>query len=146
LKRYIVGVDITEQEDDMGKKDFVEECWTLHGIWLPWRLWIWEEKYVSSGSAGGVDFDWEKAWDDRFLVGWRHTHPGVGFDWPSSIDDRTMRSWVKAFGRPLVCGVSCGDSTRYYLYSRCSGLEPVEMAWSRGMVGLLLSKMKEDRD
>jgi len=100
--------------------DFVEECWLLRGF-KAGGMYIWLERYVSRGTTGSVDFNWEKAWDDPRLVGWRHTHPGVKFDTPSSVDDRTMRSWVKATGRPMICGITCGDSTRHFMYVRSEG-------------------------
>jgi len=99
---------------------FVEECWIMSGLKLAAGFWVWRERHVSVGTAGSVDFDWEKAWDNPLLIGWRHTHPGVKFDYPSSTDDRTMRSWVRAGGKSMICGVTCGDSTRYYLYYRAS--------------------------
>lgn len=111
---------------------FTEECWVLRGVGSERFMWVWRECYISNGSAGSVDFDWEKAWDDKLLVGWRHTHPGTKFDFPSSIDDRTMESWVKATGRSMVCGVTCQDSTRYYLYTKASGgTEHIELNWTR---------------
>lgn len=97
---------------------FKEKCWFLNGLRLAKGVWVWRERYVSEGSTAIVGFDWEACWDDKRLIGWRHTHPGVDFDMPSTIDDRTMSSWVKAAGRPMVCGVTCGPSTKYYLYAR----------------------------
>jgi len=97
---------------------FKEECWVMRGLRIGSGLWLARERYASKGNGGSVGFDWEGAWDDRRLVGWRHTHPGVGFVTPSSIDDRTMVSWVKASGRPMLCGVTCGPQTKYYLYER----------------------------
>jgi proteasome lid subunit RPN8/RPN11 len=95
---------------------FSEECWALRGLNLDPVLWIWREQYISKGSGASVNFDWEKAWDDKSIIGWRHTHPGTNFDFPSSVDDRTMKSWVKATGKSMICGVTCGTSTKYYLY------------------------------
>jgi hypothetical protein len=105
----------------------------MRGFRLNGGRWFWREHYLSHGSPGSVDFDWEKAWDDKAIVGWRHTHPGVKFDTPSSVDDRTMTSWVKALGRPVVCGVTCGESTRYYQYCRSRDRDCIarfELTWN----------------
>lgn len=112
---------------------FTEECWFMRGMRLG-RTWIWRERHVSRGGDGGVGFDWERAWDDKSLVGWRHTHPGEKFDIPSAVDDRTMRSWVVASGGPMVCGVTCGASTRYFVYkrrgNRSGRFAQYEMRWT----------------
>lgn len=125
--------------------EFTEECWVMRGIRLSSARWLCWETYVSRGTAGSVDFDWEKSWEDKSVVGWRHTHPGIKFDYPSPVDDRTMRSWVKATGKPMVCGVSCGDSTRYYLYKRVGRLEwfqKTELVWWRVGPFVFLKNLK----
>jgi len=132
---------------------FAEECWFMRGARLG-RTWVWRERHVSRGGAGDVGFDWERAWDDRSLVGWRHTHPGEKFDTPSATDDKTMRSWVVASGAPMVCGVTCGASTRYFVYRRRADMPyrfiRYEMRWVRA--GLLrvgrvtLGSMFDGRD
>lgn len=125
---------------------FSEECWILQGARLSESLWVWREKYVSVGTGASVDFDWETAWDDPTLVGWRHTHPGLKFDFPSSVDHRTMKSWVKAQGRPMMCGVTCADSTRYFLYYRrvFKDIVKVEMRWRR-FCGFVWASPKGDK-
>lgn len=114
---------------------FAEECWVMSGVRVGLHRWVFLERHVSRGTAGSVEFDWEKAWEDRFLVGWRHTHPGHKFDSPSATDDMTMRTWVVACGRPMVCGVTCGASTRYFLYHRVPGrrgaFAMAELKWRR---------------
>jgi hypothetical protein len=124
--------------------EFAEECWVLRGVGFYPLMWVWRERYISKGSMGSVDFDWEKAWDDKLLVGWRHTHPGTKFDFPSSMDDRTMMSWVKATGRSMVCGVTCRESTRYYLYTKSSGgAEHIEISWTRlAVLGATVAEMR----
>lgn len=118
-------------------KRFVEQCWVLHGMRLVQDTWIWRETHISDGSPGHVDFDWEKAWDDKMLVGWRHTHPGIDFTYPSTIDNNTMESWVKAAGRPMLCGITCGPLTMYHLYSLQDGqLSRDVLKWkSLGLAG-----------
>jgi hypothetical protein len=106
----------------MEENSFSEECWFMRGFVLG-RIYLWVERYVSKGTGCAVEFDWEKAWEDKRIIGWRHTHPDGSTASPSAMDNRVMRSWVKSFGKSMVCGISCGGDTRYYLYLRsCIGI------------------------
>lgn len=99
-------------------KEFVEDCWILYGRRIG-LLYIGRCVYHAAGTAGGVDFDYETSVNPRVL-GWYHTHPGKHFTTPSSIDEKTMRSWVKANGREMLCGIRCGDEQKCYRFFRSS--------------------------
>jgi len=94
---------------------FKEDCWFVYGMKVG-SLYVGRCVHHSQGSAGGVDFDWELAWKKK-PIGWFHSHPGEKFTQPSSTDHKTMRSWVRAFGRPVLCGISCGTDFECYEYS-----------------------------
>jgi len=98
------------------KEEFTEECWFLYGKKIGSFYFGWTV-YHSEGTAGSVDFDWEKALKGN-LLGWFHTHPGVKHILPSSTDNKTMRSWVRSAGRPMLCGIVCGDDMECYSYYR----------------------------
>ena len=100
-------------------KDFLEECWFLYGVRIG-PLYIGRLKYVSQGTAGSVDFDWQPAMDKK-VIGWYHTHPGEDFTTPSATDHKTMRSWVKGRGDLMLCGIKSGDSQKCYAFYRSDG-------------------------
>lgn len=96
--------------------NFKEECWIIYGSkhckWLAGKL-----IYESTGGPGSVDFDWEKVIRDRDkIIGFNHTHP-KGVWTPSPIDDRTMSGWVKALGKPLLCGIK-SKKQNFFLYEK----------------------------
>lgn len=95
-----------------------EECWFLYGI----RIGAWYIGFLRHHSIGewaSVEFDWEKALESRFLLGWFHSHPD-GITTPSSTDHKTMRSWVRTVERPLICGIYCEGISRAYMFLRKS--------------------------
>jgi len=99
---------------------FNEECWIIYGY--KWResMYGWM-KYESKGNPGSVDFDWKKVFkNSKKILGFSHTHPG-GFPSPSSLDDTTMIGWVKALGKPLLCGIESNGIQKMYLYERING-------------------------
>jgi len=106
----------------MGKKviGFNEECWIIYGY--KWGGSMYGlMKYESEGSPGSVDFNWQKVVQDaKKILGFNHTHPS-GYSSPSDIDDNTMIGWVKALGKPLLCGIESGGTQRIYLYERKNG-------------------------
>jgi hypothetical protein len=106
----------------MGEKvlGFNEECWIIYGY--KWRGNMYGlMRYESEGSPGSVDFPWQKiVRDAKKILGFNHTHPG-GFPTPSSIDDTTMIGWVKALGKPLLCGIKSDGVQKIYLYERRNG-------------------------
>jgi len=81
----------------------MEQCYFISGIQIG-SLLIGFLKYHSTGTESSVDFDFEKALKNRFLLGWSHSHPD-GHKLPSEIDDATMFSWVTALGKPMLCGI-----------------------------------------
>ncbi len=75
-------------------------------------------KYETEGTPGSVDFPWQKiVASAKRILGFSHTHPG-GFPSPSMVDDNTMIGWVKALGKPLLCGIESKDLLKIYLYER----------------------------
>ena len=97
-------------------KGFNERCWLLKG--RRHCKWAYGQFiYESSGSPSSVHFDWKRVYkikDD--IIGFNHTHPG-GLSVPSTLDDKTMAGWVKALGKPLVCGIK-SDKQEFYVYER----------------------------
>lgn len=93
---------------------FVEECWVLRGRRMG-PLFFARRKYDSSGTSGSVTFKWDGI-PDRLVLGWYHSHPARGELSPSQTDDITMRSWVKAMGRPFLCGIISGSEQCCYCY------------------------------
>jgi len=97
--------------------DFCEESWIIYGLPFKDSLYgisIWE----SEGSPGNVDFNWQKVFKEhKKIIGFIHTHPS-GFFTPSATDDNTMIGWVKAMGKPLLCGIKSEGILVMYLYWR----------------------------
>ena len=103
----------------MNKKDFTEECWFMYGIRLG-KYFVGFMKYHSVGESHEVMFDYSKA-NNRWVVGWKHTHPGIRNIHPSPTDNKTMRSWVKSLYKPFLCGIACNGHEAFYRY-RVNGL------------------------
>jgi hypothetical protein len=119
----------------MFEENFVEDCWFLYGVRLG-SIYLGFLKYHSEGTAGSVDFDFQKAMSSPFLLGWYHTHPGSGFLTPSSMDDRTMRSWIKGRARPMLCGIVCAGLQRCYCYYKDGMDDNKETVISRSIVAV----------
>ena len=103
-----------------GHENFNEECWIIYGYRWAGDL-FGRLSYESEGNPGSVDFDWKKVFKNaKKVLGFNHTHPG-GFLSPSSIDDTTMIGWVKALGKPLICGIKSEGKQKMYLYERVNG-------------------------
>ena len=95
-----------------------EECWIIYGFRFNDDLYGYLA-YESEGGFASVDFDWRKIFKNKDkIIGFNHTHPGMS-NLPSDIDEVTMIGWVKALGKPLICGIK-GDTQAMYLYERCS--------------------------
>jgi len=101
-------------------ENFYEECWILYGFRIEDSLYsirIWE----SMGDPGSVDFNWEKIFKEhRKITGFIHTHPD-GDHTPSPTDDTTMSGWVRAMGKPLLCGIESEGILTMYLYWKQEG-------------------------
>ena len=98
---------------------FGEECWFLFGIRI-WKFSFGYFEYHSKGTSGGVDFDWSKVYDSKFLLGFYHTHPTAEVTNYSPTDEKTMRGWVVCRWRDLICGIwNCDRNFRTcYLFTR----------------------------
>ena len=106
--------------------DFVESVWFLYGVRVG-GIYAGYLVYQGDGTVVSVEFDWSAAFfkklgvneSDSRLLGFYHTHPG-GRPAPSATDIETMDSWVKAEGRPMLCGIRSGDDQACYLFRRAS--------------------------
>lgn len=105
---------------------FAEEVWFLYGIRVG-SLYTGYLVHQGEGSAAHVEFDWSRAFFKKVgvgesnarLIGFYHSHPG-GHPSPSGTDISTMDSWVKAMGRPMLCGIISGSQQRCYLFMRAT--------------------------
>lgn len=97
---------------------FKEECYFLYGVKVR-GFYIGFLKYHSDGKRSEVRFNWEKAVKAKFLLGFFHSHP-PGCLYYSEQDKQTMGAWVKAEGRPLICGILCEGDHLTYLFHRSS--------------------------
>lgn len=103
------------------KTEFNEECWIIYGYKWRGAIYGWM-KYESKGTPGSVNFDWQKVIrNSKKIIGFTHTHPN-GYPSPSSIDDNTMVGWVKALGKPLLCGIESKGNLKMFLYERFDGI------------------------
>lgn len=99
--------------------EFNENCWIMYGFRRKGYLYG-VMIYESEGGPGSVGFNWQKVVQRaKKIIGFSHTHPG-GFSQPSTLDDFTMKGWVKALGKPLICGINCGIQ-KMFIYERVNG-------------------------
>jgi len=102
-------------------KEFKENCWIIYGFKKNNILYGYQI-HESTGSLTSVDFNWKKILKYRSrIIGFNHTH--LSGLMPSSIDDNTMAGWVKALGKPLICGVRENKEQSMYLYERKTNLK-----------------------
>lgn len=108
----------------MSNKNFVEEVWFVFGFKIgKWVIGYLE--YQNYGEACSVKFNTKKAFfgkkeSKKFnsnLIGFYHSHPG-GDTYPSNQDNETMDTWVKATGKPLICGIFSNGEQKCFLYNR----------------------------
>lgn len=117
----------------------VEQCWTLVGQ-RRGRVWLCRRLRHVSGERTSVRFDgaWVLAREEKHgdVVGFWHTHPD-GPAAPSQRDVRTMRAWCSAFGKPLLCLISCRGAVHGFRFDEQGltgqALDLVE-AFRRGVV------------
>lgn len=104
--------------------NFVEEVWFAFGIRIgKWIIGILD--YQNNGEVSNVKFSVKKAFFgkkdskkyNRRLLGFYHSHP-AGDPYPSNTDDTTMDAWVKATGKPLICGIFSSGKQKCFLYKR----------------------------
>jgi hypothetical protein len=100
----------------MKEEEFIEECWFIYGVRIK-NYFFGFHIYHSAGSAGHVEFDWEKAMHPR-LLGWIHTHPSGFGPRPSEMDNSVMRGWIRGLNRPMICGIFCDNDKEWYDYYR----------------------------
>lgn len=105
-------------------KGFVEQVWFVYGYRVgPYYIGVLD--YQNDGEVCEVKFDLARAFfgkkkstrNDRHLLGFYHSHPG-GDPYPSTTDCTTMDAWVKATGRPLLCGIFSGEKQKCFIYDR----------------------------
>ncbi len=109
----------------------VEECGVLVGARVD-EVWLVSRQELASGSAAAVEADWawalhrEETCGD--VMGFWHTHPAGADVRPSERDRRTMHAWCSAFGKPLLCLVSEGETVGGQVFAddEAEG-EPVSM-------------------
>lgn len=92
-----------------------EQCWFIFGKWFNKHV-IGFLKYSSEGNPASVSFNWSDA-AKKDLIGFHHTHPENCL-WFSFRDDKTMKAWVRAEGKPLICGVESNGKTLFGLWKR----------------------------
>ena len=83
--------------------DFFEKCWFIYGIKIK-NFYIGFVLKHSNGVAAGVEFDWEKIYNSKYIIGFFHTHPNGMLNY-SDTDYRTMNAWVSCLWRNLICGI-----------------------------------------
>jgi len=93
----------------------IEECWFIEGKRVGPFL-LGKRVYHSFGSTTSVNFDWNEAVSKKVL-GFYHTHP-FGEPFLSDEDITTMKAWVRAEGRPLICGVICSGVQSCWIFYR----------------------------
>lgn len=103
---------------------FVEQVWFVYGYRIG-SYYFGVLDYQNDGEVCEVKFDLTRAFfgkkgikrNNKRLLGFYHSHPG-GDPYPSATDCETMDAWVKATGRPLICGIFSGDKQKCFLYYR----------------------------
>jgi hypothetical protein len=93
----------------------VEKCWFLIGRHIG-KYYIGKLLYHSKGGTLNVKFDWEEAVKTSVL-GFYHTHID-GDPYLSDEDETTMKAWVRAEGRPMLCGVITETSQSCWIFYR----------------------------
>jgi len=99
-----------------------EKCYFIIGFCI-WKFYVGFLRYHSIGENASVDFDFEAVMAQKCLLGWYHSHP-EDIKEPSETDDKTMGTWVRAMGKPLLCGI-ISDIQNCYIYDR-SGRKHIE--------------------
>ncbi len=95
---------------------FKEECFFLYGLKI-FGFYFGLLRHHSVGKRSEVRFNWKKVAKAHFLLGFFHSHP-PGCFYCSERDKETMNAWVRAEGRPLICGIICEDKHLTYLFHR----------------------------
>lgn len=103
-----------------------EKCWFIYGKKIG-PYWIGFLKYHSKGSIASVGFNWSLAADPN-IMGFFHSHPGGSAE-PSIRDDKTMCAWIKAEGRPLLCGIFGCQNKKCFIYSQDGCYEIKNKIW-----------------
>lgn len=123
---------------------FKEECYFLYGTKIL-GTYFGILLYHSKGERTGVKFNWKKVVKSHFLLGFFHSHP-PGCLYCSERDKETMGAWVRAEGRPLICGILCEGSHLTYLFHRKSsnGIEMVSKIKGKFFVGRIESSVLKE--
>lgn len=104
-------------------ENFTEEVWFVYGFELgPFLIGYLDHE--NRGECCSVTFDPVKAFfgsnkkgkkANQNLIGFYHSHP-CGDPYLSTTDKETMDAWVKAMGKPLICGVfSDGEQECFFV-------------------------------
>ena len=67
------------------------------------------------------------------VAGFFHTHPPGVFSM-SARDRRTMEAWATCFGKPLLCAIRCGRSTRAWICDRNGGMREASVKLSKKVI------------
>ena len=113
------------------EKNFFERCWFIYGFKIENYYFGFVKKH-SNGIVGGVEFDWKKVWDSKYLIGWFHTHPKNMLAY-SDTDYKTMTAWVDCLWKDLVCGIWNEERTKNkcYLFKKYGGLSSMTCYFSK---------------
>lgn len=85
------------------------------------KVWLMRCQRQMQGTPASVEADWR--WtlrrEERYgdVLGFYHTHPLAAGTAPSARDARTMRAWCGAFGKPMLCVISCAGQTQTTLFA-----------------------------
>lgn len=96
----------------------LEHCWLVVGrrqsnFWLGRRV----KRTVGSQTSVAFDPHWaiQREEERGDVLGFYHTHP-AGTPGPSQRDVNTMRSWVDAFGKPLLCLIEASQHVGCFVF------------------------------
>jgi len=114
-------------------RSFKEECYFLYGVKIL-GTYIGFLRYHSIGKRTEVKFNWKKVIGSKFLLGFFHSHP-PGSLYCSKQDRDTMWAWVRAEGRPLICGIICEKEYLTFIFTKDMMFEIFSVLFGRIFIG-----------